>query len=635
MIINGTSIANKLIGTDSQDIISGLQGNDTLQGLGDNDTLDGGDGNDLLSGGTGTNSLIGGKGNDTYIVDSISDIITEGLNAGTDLVKSSVNWILADNLEKLTLTGIDAINGTGNRLNNILIGNTDANILSGENGNDSLFGSSGNDTLLGGVGDDTLDGGLGADSLNGGVGNDIYIVDNLNDLITESANLGTDLVKSSVNWILANNLENLTLTGTNAINGTGNSLNNILIGNTDANILSGEDGNDSLFGSSGNDTLLGGVGDDTLDGGLGVDSLNGGVGNDVYTVDNLNDSIIEGLDAGTDLVNSSVSLVLLDNLENLTLIGGAAINGTGNSFNNILTGNNAANTLSGENGNDNLFGSLGNDKLDGGAGDDILDGGAGNDTLTGGDGNDDFFGSSGNDTLLGGIGDDTLDGGAGNDTLNGGVGNDIYTVDNLNDSIIEGLDAGTDLVNSSMTLVLGNNLENLTLIGTGTKNGTGNSVNNILTGNNAANILSGEDGNDSLFANSGNDTLLGGAGNDLLAGGVGRDVMIGGIGQDSFNLTGSRTGGYDTIADFTLGDDTIFISQIEFRLNQSQNTTLNSGLFRLGTNAITQSDRFIYDQTTRKLFFDADGVDSKLAQVQIAQFSNQVALTSANITVIA
>ncbi|MBN3922957.1 calcium-binding protein [Nostoc sp. NMS4] len=635
MIINGTSIANKLIGTENQDIISGLQGNDTLQGLGDNDTLDGGDGNDLLEGGAGTNSLIGGKGNDTYIVDSIGDIIIEGLDAGIDLVKSSVNWILADNLENLTLTGTQAINGTGNSLNNILIGNTDANILSGENGNDSLFGSSGNDTLLGGVGNDTLDGGLGADSLNGGVGNDIYIVDNLNDLITESANAGTDLVNSSVSWTLANNLENLTLTESSAIDGTGNNLNNILMGNTAANILSGEDGNDSLIGGVGNDTLLGGVGNDILDGGLGDDSLIGGIGNDIYTVDNLNDSIIEGLNAGTDLVKSSVSLVLLDNLENLTLIGGVAINGTGNVFNNVLTGNNAANTLSGENGNDSLFGSLGNDNLDGGIGNDNLDGGAGNDTLIGGDGNDDLFGSSGNDNLDGGVGDDTLDGGLGNDSLNGGIGNDTYIVDNLNDVITEDLNAGTDLVNSSVSWVLGTNLENLTLTGSGTRNGTGNSLNNILMGNTGANLLSGEDGNDSLFGNLGNDTLLGGAGDDLLAGGVGRDVLTGGIGQDNFNLTYSRTGGYDTIADFTLGDDTILISKTEFGLSQSQNTSLDSGLFRLGTSATIGSDRFIYDQTTGNLFFDADGVDSKVAQVQIAQFSNQVALTSANITVIA
>ncbi|MHC5761790.1 beta strand repeat-containing protein [Nostoc sp.] len=704
--INGTSGADNLTGTVNMDIISGLQGNDTLQGLGDDDTLDGGDGNDFLDGGTGTDSLIGGKGNDTYTVDNIGDTIIEGLNAGTDLVKSSVSWVLGNNLENLTLTGSSVINGTGNSLNNILIGNTGANILSGDNGNDNLFGDSGNDTLLGGAGNDTLDGGLGSDSLDGGIGNDIYIVDNLNDSIIEGLNAGTDLVKSSVNWVLADNLENLTLTGSGAINGTGNNLKNILIGNTAANILSGGDGNDSLIGGAGNDTLLGGAGDDTLDGGTGIDSLNGGAGNDIYTVDNLSDTITEGLNAGTDLVKSSVTLALADNLENLTLTGSGAINGTGNSLDNILIGNTGANILSGGDGNDSLIGGAGNDTLLGGTGDDTLDGGAGIDSLNGGvgndiytvdnlsdtiteglnagtdlvkssvtlalgnnlenltltgsgtingtgnsfnniltgngganllsgeDGNDGLFGSSGNDTLLGGAGDDTLDGGTGIDSLNGGVGNDIYTVDNLNDTITEGLNAGTDLVNSAVSLVLGDNLENLTLTGSSAINGTGNSFNNTLTGNTGVNLLNGADGDDSLLGNLGNDTLLGGAGNDSLFGGIGRDTLTGGNGRDSLYLTDTRTGGYDVITDFTVGDDTIFVSKAEFGLSQSQNTTLESGLFRLGTSATTAADRFIYNQTTGNLFFDKDGVGGT-AQVQIAQFSNQALLTSTDITVIA
>ncbi|MEH2174168.1 beta strand repeat-containing protein [Nostoc sp.] len=705
-LINGTSGADSLNGTAIMDIISGLLGNDTLNGLGDNDTLDGGDGNDFLDGGTGNDSLIGGKGNDTYIVDTISDTIIESTSAGTDLVKSSVSWVLGNNLENLTLTGTDAINGTGNSLNNILIGNTGANILSGEGGNDTLLGDAGNDTLLGGAGNDTLDGGLGADSLIGGAGNDIYTVDNLSDIIVEGLNAGTDLVKSSVSFVLADNVENLTLTGTDAIDGTGNSLNNILLGNTGANKLSGGDGNDSLFGSSGNDTLLGGAGNDTLDGGLGSDSFDGGVGNDIYTVDNLNDSITEGLNAGIDLVKSSVSWVLADNVENLTLTGTGAIDGTGNSLNNILIGNTGANKLSGGDGNDSLFGSSGNDSLLGGAGDDTLDGGVGIDTLnggvgndiyivdnlgdiiiaeglnlgtdlvksavnwvlgenfenltltgsatigtgnsldnilvgnaaantlTGGDGNDSLFGSSGNDTLLGGTGDDTLDGGTGIDSLNGGVGNDTYTVDSVSDIIVEGLNAGTDLVNSSVNWVLGDNLENLTLIGTGAITATGNGLNNILIGNTGANTLSGGDGNDNLFGSSGNDSLLGGVGNDSLFGGIGKDTLTGGAGQDSLYLTDTRTGGYDTITDFTVGDDTIFISKAEFGLSQSQDTTLDPGLFRLGTIATAASDRFIYDQTTGNLFFDKDGIGS-VAKVQIALFSNKAVLSSANITVIA
>jgi hypothetical protein len=122
--------------------------------------------------------------------------------------------------------------------------------------------------------------------------------------------------------------------------------------------------------------------------------------------------------------------------------------------------------------------------------------------------------------------------------------------------------------------------------------------------------------------------------NDNLFSGVGKNVLTGGIGRDSFNLTYSSTGAYDIIADFSIEDDTILVSKAEFGLGQTQDTILDSSLFRLGTSAITLGDRFIYDQTTGNLFFDEDGVGST-AQVQIAQLSNQAMLSSANMTVIA
>ncbi|QFS51330.1 beta strand repeat-containing protein [Nostoc sphaeroides] len=362
--------------------------------------------------------------------------------------------------------------------------------------------------------------------------------------------------------------------------------------------LTGGGGADNLKGGLGDDTLIGDSGNDTLDGGLGGDSLIGGIGNDIYTVDNLSDRITEGLNGGTDLVKSSVSWVLGANLESLTLTGSGAINGIGNNLNNIIIGNTAANTLNGV---------------------------------------------DGNDTLIGDSGNDTLDGGLGGDSLIGGIGNDIYTVDNLSDRITEGLNGGTDLVKSSVSWVLGANLENLTLTGSGAINGIGNNLNNIIIGNTAANTLNGVDGNDTLIGDSGNDTLFGGSGNDtlfggvgddLLSGGTGKDVLTGGTGRDSLYLTDTRTGGYDIVADFTVGDDTIFVSKAEFGLSQSQNTSLEASLFRLGASAATASDRFIYNQTTGNLFFDKDGLGGT-AQVQIAQFSNQAMLTNANITVIA
>jgi Ca2+-binding RTX toxin-like protein len=198
----------------------------------------------------------------------------------------------------LTLIGTTAINGTGNTGNNIITGNSAANTLNGD---------AGIDTLIGGLGDD------------------IYQVDTTTDVITELAVQGTDTIQSSVTFSLANltNIENLTLTVTAAINGTGNTGNNTLIGNT------------------ANNTLTGDMGNDILNGGAGIDTLIGGLGDDIYQVDTTTDIITELAAQGTDTIQSSVtfSLATLTNIENLTLTGTTAINGTGNTLNNVILGN--------------------------------------------------------------------------------------------------------------------------------------------------------------------------------------------------------------------------------------------------------------------------------------------------------
>ena len=197
-----------------------------------------------------------------------------------------------------------------------------------------------------------MDGGAGIDSLVGGIGDDLYILDNIADVVVEAGASGTDTVQSSVTYTLAANVENLTLTGAAAINGTGDADNNVITGNTGNNVL---------------------------DGGTGIDSLVGGLGNDTYIVDTSTDTITEAVDAGTDTVQSSVTYTLAANLENLTLTGGRDINGTGNANNHIITGNADDNVLSGLAGNDSLGGGARNDSLNGGAGTDILTGGTGND----------------------------------------------------------------------------------------------------------------------------------------------------------------------------------------------------------------------------------------------------------------
>ncbi|NUT87288.1 matrixin family metalloprotease, partial [Pseudomonas corrugata] len=203
---------------------------------------------------------------------------------------------------------------------------------------ENAIGSANDDTLIGNALSNVLNGLAGKDTMIGGAGNDTYVVDNVEDAITETSASLTEIdsVLSSVSYTLAANLENLTLTGVASISATGNELNNRLTGNSGAN---------------------------TLDGGVGIDTLIGGTGNDTYVVDNPKDVVSETstLASEIDTVRSSVNWTLGTNLENLTLIGGAAINGTGNALANVLTGNTNNNVLDGGAGADTLIGGTGND----------------------------------------------------------------------------------------------------------------------------------------------------------------------------------------------------------------------------------------------------------------------------------
>jgi Ca2+-binding RTX toxin-like protein len=607
----GADLFDKPRTTDEDDKISGLGGNDTIRTY---------LGNDLLDGGTGNDALTGGAGNDTYVVDSVGDkILGEDVDGGADTVKSSISWALGTGLEALVLTGAAAVNATGNAAANQLTGNIAAN---------------------------TLDGRGGADAMAGGNGADTYVVDNVGDTVTEStggSTGGVDLVKSSVSFTLGANIEKLTLTGTGAIDGTGNTLNNILVGN---------DGNNRLDGGAGNDTMT------------------GYKGNDTYVVDAagdiVNETVLNSSGGGIDTVESAITFSLLTrtNIENLTLTGGAA-NATGNALANILTGNTLANTLDGSTGADTMRGGAGNDlyivdnsgdmvdeQANTDLGDEVksatirfsavagienytytgalawnflgtaaanrISGGSAADTLNGADGNDTILGNAGNDTLIGGIGNDWLDGGTGNDKLKGGAGNDTYVINAAGDTIDEEGNADiADLVRSSVTvnlLTLAQGLiENATLLGTVAVNATGNDGINILTGNDGANVLDGKGGADSLFGGKGADTyvidnvgdhvtemvagaaggvdlvkssvsftlganlekltltgsghingfgnelnnvLIGNDGNNRLDGGAGNDTMTGGKGDDTYvvnaagdvvNETIAAGGGIDTV----------------------------------------------------------------------------------------
>lgn len=389
-----------------------------ILGTARDDQLTGKSGGDVIDGGLGADRMTGKGGDDTYYIENAGDIIVEAAAEGTDTARSRVSFTLGAHVEKLVLEGSAAIGAIGNAASNVLTGNLAANVLNGAAGADTMIGGKGDDSYfvdnardvvkeLDGEGTDViyssvsfsiagqaverlilngsaatnalgnalanvltgngaanaLDGAGGADTMNGGGGDDSYVIDNSGDRAVESsATGGVDTVRSSVTLGLGANIENLFLTGSAALNGTGNGLGNALAGNDASNSLNGGDGNDLLNGGAGGDILTGGNGDDT------------------FIVDNIADQVVEATaGGGTDTVRSAVTWRLGDFVERLVLTGTAAVNGTGNAVANSLTGNASANTLTGGGGNDVISGGGGNDRLIGNSGADRLTGGGGYD----------------------------------------------------------------------------------------------------------------------------------------------------------------------------------------------------------------------------------------------------------------
>lgn len=304
-----------LVGTARDDVLSGDIGDDRILGRAGDDTLIGGAGRDTLNGGTGSDLMLGGAGDDTYFVDASGDVVREFARRGNDTVQSSISYALGDDVENLTLLGVDAIDGVGNGLANRITGNAGDNTLTGMAGNDTISGGAGKDTISGGTGDDRLDGGAGSDSMWGGAGDDIYFVDAWGDAVREFARQGVDTVQSVIGHTLAGNVEKLTLLGTDDINGAGNGL---------ANAITGNAGDNTLKGMAGKDTLSGDAGDDRLEGGAGADRLTGGTGADRFVLATLSDSTVRaaGRDTITDFSLAQHDLIHLGAIDANVLRGG-------------------------------------------------------------------------------------------------------------------------------------------------------------------------------------------------------------------------------------------------------------------------------------------------------------------------
>jgi len=342
-------------------------------------------------------------------------------------------------------------------------------VLSGLAGNDMLFGGSGNDTLIGGPGADTMLGGAGSDT----------------------ADYSSSPAGVTVN--LASGL------------GAG--------GDAQGDILGGIE------------NLIGSAQADTLTGDSNANVMTGGAGNDTYVVDRAGDMVIENAGEGTDTVLSTAHYALPTNVENLTLLGAADLQGYGNSAANTVTGNAGSNLLDGRGGADVMLGGAGNDVyfVDN-AGDQVVE--------NPGEGTDAVFSSAhfalsanvetlvlqggadlqgyGNDlanALYGNTGNNLLNGGAGADVMFGGLGNDTYFVDG-GDGVIENANEGTDSVFSTTHYALSANVENLVLQGNADLQGYGNNLANALYGNTGNNILNGEGGADIMFGGAGNDAYF-------------------------------------------------------------------------------------------------------------------------------
>jgi serralysin len=505
--------------------------------------------NDTMTGTWNTQTFYGGAGNDTFIslAGRFYDAVYGG--TGTDTLNhaaDSTGGSTFDFEAQLMFTSFASSSPLAMQSIEIYFDGTGGNtIISAGNGN-TLYGGGGDDVMRARFGAETFYGGAGWDILDLSFGDVQYIFDM------------TTNVPS--NWSTIERFEGFEEIWTGGAQDT-------IWGTAGVNIIRTGGGNDTLYGGGGRDSLYGGDGDDLMVyvSGEGYDDYYGGAGIDTVILQTFSTApFIVDLAAGTYSDGTPFSAAI-QGVENVQ---------TGDN-DDVITGSKFANSILASGGDDSIFGFGGSDTIYGGSGNDILEGGTAQDFLYGGADNDQLYGGSNADTLYGGSGNDLLDGGAGADWMYGGLGDDTFYVNNGGDRVFEDAASGIDQILSSVSFNLSTGapeVENLTLLGGGSINGTGSAAANVITGNGADNrligldgddILSGGAGNDSLNGGNGNDSLNGGNGNDSLAGLAGNDVLNGGAGDDAIDggagndtLTGAA--GNDTLAGGAGSDTFVF-----------------------------------------------------------------------------
>jgi Ca2+-binding RTX toxin-like protein len=485
-------------------------------------------GNDTLISNSGIDTLYGGAGSDVFILNNPSDVVIDTGGTATIVYAGSTNFTLPTGINSLTLLGTAAIDATGNSSNDLLVANAGA---------DTLVAGSGTDTLISG-------GGTAIDSLVAGTGNDLFVVNYAADQVTVGATHGNDTVESSVSYTAPANVTNLTLIGSSALIGTGNSL---------------------------ADVLVAGTGNDTLVAVAGFATLQGGVGNDAFVIASGSDVVVGATTTSNDTIYSSVSYTLPTNVNSLVLTGTFALTGTANGGADTLTSNTGVDTLYGGSGNDgfvinnssdvivdtstttaNSVLSIVNYSLAANVNSLTLMGTVAL-RATGNSGNDLITGNSGADTLTAGSGSDTLVSGSGIDSLVGGTGTDLFIVNNSSDVVTMSGGSAADSIEASVNYTLPTAVNYLALTGTANLTGTAVSGSNVLV------------------ANSGNDVLIGGSGTDIFHSGTGIDTLIGGLGQDEFYVNND-----DDVVE-TNSPNNLIWSSVSYSLSASENLLTLTG----------------------------------------------------------